>query len=164
MSDGIVLHLETDPDQREWYTPLLRQYGEVLSIPSEYAFREAVTGLARSHRLPARLALLDMVVLWSEPAKEIPERPVDVGGGGMRYAGARCGKFLLESEETFVQGGQHTPLIMIAALDESYVRMAMRSVFKDSVPRYKFIDKTDLTEDAFHRAVSEALGSGFIIA
>lgn len=89
-----ILLLEDDHLQADWIvSQLKREFGAaVRALRTELEFRDALTGLAAN---PPDVAVLDVIVRWTDPAPDMVE-PVEEAREGPKRAGVRCARLLLE--------------------------------------------------------------------
>ena len=118
MSDKILL-VEDDHLQAGGILPHLTGYGDVRVISTEYGFRSAADDLAKSRQLPLRLAVIDPMLRWANPSKEMPEPPPEVREGGYFRAGVRCRQYLRDIERQ--TDTAQTPVIFLSSLDPERV-------------------------------------------
>jgi len=88
-----ILVVEDIEQQGEWLCKKLRQLyqtAEVQHVRTESEFHQ----LAENFRSdPPALAIIDMMLRWSDPAPDMPEAPAEVNDDGRR-AGLRCVRLL----------------------------------------------------------------------
>ncbi|MEQ8208255.1 MAG: hypothetical protein RH917_00365 [Lacipirellulaceae bacterium] len=124
-----ILLLEDDPKQAEGITLSItdRFDAEVVRIATESEFRLAIR---KEFALSADLAVLDVMVRWTDPSLNMPRRPEDVCAEGPPRAGLRC----------------------LALLREVAPEMP--------VIAYTILEEDDLSEDLISSPAGKARGTG----
>ena len=102
-----ILLLEDDHEQASWIRSELERefHPTVRVVRTELEFRDILPELAAS---PPDIAVLDVIVRWTDPAPEIVKPSDDVQQGPSR-AGIRCARFLSDACPT-------TPIILYTVL------------------------------------------------
>ena len=94
-----ILIVEDDPDQSEFIAKHLRRRfprHAVEVVETESAFRER---FAEFSLQPPAVAIIDIILRWSDP-DHIPPRPPEVDAGGFQEAGLRCEQLLRDDPHT----------------------------------------------------------------
>ena len=98
--DQYLLVVEDDPDQADTIEKALRRRfssHDVLVVETESEFRQ---GLLEITEHPPDVAIIDIILRWSEPDPPIPERPREVDEEGIQRAGLRCEQLLRHEPAT----------------------------------------------------------------
>jgi DNA-binding NarL/FixJ family response regulator len=136
-----VLVLEDDEFQAEELQITLKTIFpgvDIELLATEHEFRQ---WLARDDAAVPDLAILDVMVRWTDPAEDQPDAPADVVKDGFFTAGLRCYELLAGAERT-----ARVPVILYTVLDHADLETSL-----DELPRHvayvaKEIDDRRLTE------------------
>jgi CheY-like chemotaxis protein len=105
-----LLLVEDDPDQViELELELTKRFRDLTieKIATEHKFRERCAAIAAS---PPKLVIMDVMLRWTVPAKEMPPEPDDVKKDQFYRAGFRCVKLLHELNANI-------PVILFSVID-----------------------------------------------
>jgi CheY-like chemotaxis protein len=137
--DHYILIVEDDPDQADFIANALRQrfpHHEVELVETESAFHERLPEFAQN---PPEVAVVDVILRWSDPDL-IPRRPPDVVSGGFQKAGLRCEQLLRQNPLT-----ARVPVILYtitsAAHHAEYLDAANRERRERALPEVEFLEK-----------------------
>ena len=129
-----IVVVEDDYLQAAWLKETLeREFAEctVELAPTESHFREQI-GRWETNR--PDLFIIDVLLAWALPSRQIPEPPPEVDEGGFQRAGLRCQALLAENEVL-----RRVPVVFYTVLD--------RDVLESELPRWpggvSFLKKGD---------------------
>lgn len=111
-----IVAVEDDYLQADWLKETLEQEFSgcrVEVVPTESEFRKRIGGWEAN---PPDLFIIDILLAWALPSREIPEPPADVAEGGFQRAGLRCQVLLAASEEL-----KTVPVLFYTVLDRADV-------------------------------------------
>lgn len=125
---------------------LLERYpgAEVDRIRTEHQFMGRIDELRKK---PPDIALLDIMVRWTDPTDNMPDPPSEVEEGGYFGAGIRCMKKLRSVEET-----ADMPIILYTVLQDS----DMEELNIEETGRTRHVTKDSDTDELFE-AIDELL-------
>jgi len=142
-----LLIVEDDYLQADRLRGVLRDHypgAEVNRIRTEHEFMERMGELRKN---PPDIALLDIMVRWTDPADNMPEPPAEVEEEGYHLAGIRCMKRLRETEET-----AGVPIILYTVLQDT----DMDELNFEHSERIRHVTK-DSDSDELFEAIDEML-------
>jgi CheY-like chemotaxis protein len=129
-----IVAVEDDYLQAEWLKETLeRIFSEctVEVVPTESHFRDQI---GRWEANPPNLFIVDVLLAWALPSRQIPEPPPEVEEGGFQRAGLRCQALLAKSPAL-----RRVPVVFYTVLD--------RDVLERELPRWpggvSFLKKGD---------------------
>jgi CheY-like chemotaxis protein len=109
-----ILIVEDDPLQMEFIVPELQNAfcgTEIKLLKTEHQFRVALEEIAKN---PPDVAIIDVMLRWTDPVPNQPPAPEDVREGGHYQAGLRCAALLRRYETT-----RAIPVILYTVLEEA---------------------------------------------
>ncbi|NOS89472.1 MAG: response regulator [Methylococcaceae bacterium] len=110
---------------------------KVIELTTEHEFREQLNRVTDESNLP-NLVILDIMLPWTKPMKNMPPEPDDVKEKGVYRAGARCEKLFREKQSL-----KGVPVIIYSNLQEDYLK---HDVIWKSEKTYYLGKNVDITE------------------
>lgn len=107
-----ILIVEDDHMQTDFIDPALRQAfrgSEIKYLNTEHEFRVAMDDIVKD---PPDVAVIDVMLRWTDPDPDLPPPPEDVNTGAYHHAGIRCAKLLAENEKI-----NQIPVILYTVLE-----------------------------------------------
>ena len=138
--DQYLLVVEDDPEQAEAIANALRRRcrnHDVLVVETESEFRRR---LAEISEHPPDVAIIDVILRWSDPDPPIPKRPAGVDEGGIQKAGLRCEQLLVLNPAT-----AQVPVIFYTVTHANYFADDLRAANalrrESDLPEFDFLVK-----------------------
>ena len=121
--DDYILMVEDDPDQAETVCSWLARgfpRHKIYLVETEFEFCRQLEEFAAR---PPAVAVIDVILRWSDPMDPIPPRPPEVAAGGIQKAGLRCELRLRNSSAT-----AHVPVVFYTVTNGVYLDADLKAV------------------------------------
>jgi CheY-like chemotaxis protein len=95
-----ILSVEDDPLQAEWIRATIERHipnSDIRQLKTEHEFVAEFEAIALR---PPRVILLDAMLRWTDPVRDMPIMPAEVQKGGLAQAGLRCRQRLSADSRT----------------------------------------------------------------
>lgn len=137
MKEKRILVVEDDYQQAQWLLgDLKRKYKTAPElIMTEHQFRKRLDKIEKEP--PWDVAIIDIMLPWTEPHPEQEPMPEDIKKDGKYRAGFRCQTLLAEKQET-----KDLPVILYSMLDEK----ALHTELGDLPDHIVFLPKRSKTD------------------
>lgn len=111
--------VEDDFDSRESIRNAINDKSietNVIELTTEHEFREQLNKVSDESNMP-ELVILDIMLPWTKPTRDMPEEPEEVRKNGFYRAGARCEKLFRAKENL-----KDTPIIIYTNLQKNDIK------------------------------------------
>ena len=136
-----ILIVEDDQIQAGFTRPSLEQAfrgSEITHIRTEHEFHSRMDEIANN---PPDVVVMDVMLRWTNPARDQPTAPDNVRLEGHYLAGIRCTKLLAENEKT-----KDIPVILYTVLERADIGAQIASLPNKTLSLTKASDASDLIQ------------------
>lgn len=118
-----IVIVEDDPLQMEWLDGEIRKYfpkAVIERINTEHEFQSHLSDFVKN---PPSIFVIDMLLRWTNPSRNMPPQTEEVEKGGFFRAGLRCAQKLVNRDNT-----KKVPIIIYTVLEKDEIALDLKEI------------------------------------
>lgn len=118
-----IVIVEDDPLQMEWVDGEIKKSfpnSVIERINTEYEFESRLSDFVKN---PPNIFVIDMLLRWTNPSRNMPPQPEEVEKDGFFRAGLRCAQKLVKRDNT-----KNVPIIIYTVLEKDDIALDLKKI------------------------------------